>query len=233
MSVTVSTVENSSVLPCSDPVTAIFCVDATAFPVADVVSKVGGFELVRSIYVNTDGIYSSRIKISDVWINNSSRIALIRNATAVQGTLCGEWFAATTKDITISFSLILDGIYVRHPLAEAQDPTIRYMSTSSFPKSGALGDAMAEIDRLEVGQLVTSCSAFVLTRYEFNGTPAVLILVHRDLSYTVESAKCFEHASPVFSVLFGDSFECKPQLADYSRYVASDPYLISTGNIYG
>jgi hypothetical protein len=230
-------VPEAGAVPVAGDCTALFCVDINASPVADALKRNQGFQLLRSIYMTVEeaamssaSLLCSRVKVSEVWVNSSSRVVLVSNCATVPAALARDWFETATKDISVQFALVLDGIYIRHPLAEAQEPALRYVATSMVANS-IVGEAVASLQRLEVGQLVTSCSALVMAQYEQTGVAALMLLCHKELSYSVESAKCFEKATTIFSTIF-ESLTCTPQSAEYSKYISIDPYLMNTGNLY-
>lgn len=222
--------------PClQDSVTAVFCVDIVAAPLADALCRSERYTLLRSVYTSTEGILSSFIKVTEVWLNAHENVVLFKNTATVQGSVCEDWFSAATKGLNIGISLILDGIYIRHPLAEVRQPELQFMATSAVKARSDICLELSSIKKLTIGQLVTSCSALLMTRYEHTGIPAVLLLSDKELSYTVESAKTFEKAESLISSVLGlgvASPALVPTPQEYSKYVAIDPYLISTGNIY-
>lgn len=220
--------------------TVLFTVDNHASPYADAMKRNEGFQLMRSIFMNIEegmlasaSLLSSRVKVSEVWINTSASVVLVNNLTTIPAALSVEWLESATKDIQVKFALVLDGIYIRHPLAERHSPSLRYITTSAIANS-LVGEAIQSQQRLEVGQLVTSCSASIMAKYEQAGTAAVLLLCHKGLAYSVESAKCFGSAPAVWASVFGESpfAILTPLPTEFSRYVSIDPYLTNTGNLY-
>ena len=231
--------EDDALLPAADQeYVVMLCTDVNASPVADAVKVSGGSKKIGSIYTSLHDKFQpaasslvSRVKISEVWLNSSLNVLLVHNMTEIPPHLATEWLAVAIKNIKCRFCLILDGVYTRNSMAEAQEPELRYVATSRALDS--VGGILADLQSLEVGEIVTSCSAAAVAFFEYCGVPAILLVCQKGLGFSMASSKCFTKANSLFASVLGDSNLCTPPRAkDYSKYIAIDPYLLNTGNIY-
>jgi hypothetical protein len=203
----------------------LFFIDVSSFPVADSVMSSSSYNIARSIYLTSSE--SSRVKISDLYISSDGIHAIVRNVTAVPPFLEREWFNLLTHDLSAQYSIIFDGALLQTEDSESNPVLLKYIATSSLRNSPTLNN----VEELQAGVLISGCSAMIINQMELQNKDAVLLLGHKRLQYSVESARSFVSAySLLNSVLHADLLP--PSKDSYLKYRKNDAYLLNTGNIY-
>lgn len=197
--------------------TAICVVNDIASNVFAMISETNKCRNAGKIYLTGDG---AKQAVGDIY-TVADDVLYITCTSPIPAECCYNWTKSLLGHCTRCF--VLDAI-ARKTVQSQSDSLLRTITTSATLPS--------PFPQLEVGNVVGSLTASIVTHCEFRDVPCVAYIALREAQYTVEAARAFEVLLPQLREILNDSTLNFPGTEFYRNKRRSDVFLFNTENMY-
>jgi hypothetical protein len=182
--------------------------------------KIGGIEMQSDRYFRT---------ITEFYCREGDDCVVVRNVGEVPFTLLQEWVRHTMFG-GIRDLLIFEGMYLSK-YNRSLDSRIRIIFSSAVDEPRR--SEHKSIQQLDVGNILDGCAAAIFCHSEMNSVSAVIYIVVRESTYTMEAARSLESLEKhINSFLGGHQIQFSRDASLHRNMLRGDQFMSTTENMF-
>lgn len=197
--------------------TAICVINDIASNVFALISETNKCRVAGKVYLTGDAMKQA---VGELY-TFADNVLFVICTSPIPAECCYKWTKIVLSQCTRC--IVFDAI-ARKTVQTHNNSLLRSITTSTTPPT--------TFPHLEVGNVVGSLTASIITHCEFCDIPCVAYVALREAQYTAEAARAFEELLPQLREVLDDPTVRFPGVEFYRDKRRSDIFLLNTENMY-